>query len=210
MSHIANSALSWVRRVRVGTMNAPKLEAVRAAFAAFAPQVQIDGVVVDSGVPEQPVGYDEIIRGARNRASLAAAASECDFGVGIEDGLVPLPTADCGATVNAHMNVGCAAVTDGSATSLGLSSAFAYPPQCAQRAVRDRAPIGELFDALWADRSAAMGFEPSAECQGNIGKLSLGVLVRSEYARHAIVCALVRFLHPDLYVESAPSTQGVA
>ena len=68
----------------------------------------------------------------------------------------------------------------GLATSLGLSSAFAYPPQCAQRAVRDRAPIGELFDALWADRSAAMGFEPSAECEGNIGKLSLGVLVRSE------------------------------
>lgn len=201
MSHIANSALSWVRRVRVGTMNAPKLEAVRAAFAAFAPQVQIDGVVVDSGVPEQPVGYDEIIRGARNRASLAAAASECDFGVGIEDGLVPLPTADCGATVNAHMNVGCAAVTDGQRTAIGFSSAFAYPLACLEPAVRERKPIGEIFDRLWqqreADSSARGG--PSASTSGNIGRLSGGVLSRSEYARHGVLCALVAFLQPDLY-----------
>ena len=34
---------------------------------------------------------------------------------------------------------------------------------------------------------------------GNVGKLTLGVLTRSEYARHAVLCALIAFLHPDLY-----------
>ena len=40
---------------------------------------------------------------------------------------------------------------------------------------------------------------PSARTSGNIGKLTLGVLPRSDYARHAVLCALVSFLHPDLY-----------
>lgn len=204
----AAHALAGVRRVRVGTTNGQKIAAATDAVACYAPHAEVEGAAVESGVSPQPVGFEEISLGARNRAARAFALGDCDLAVGYEDGLVELLA--LGGDSRELLNVGCAAVTDGSATSLGLSSAFAYPPQCAQRAVRDRAPIGELFDALWADRSAAMGFEPSAECQGNIGKLSLGVLVRSEYARHAIVCALVRFLHPDLYVESAPSTQGVA
>lgn len=203
MNQIANGRLSGVRRVRVGTMNPPKLEAVRAAFAAFAPEVEVDGVDVDSGVPEQPVGYDEIIRGARNRAALAAASSECDFGVGIEDGLVALPVVDAGTTENSHMNVGCAAVTDGRRTAFGFSSAFAYPSACSEPAVRERRPIGEIFDRLWQQRGAMLADStarvPSAMTGGNIGRLSEGVLTRSEYARHGVLCALVAFLQPDLY-----------
>jgi non-canonical (house-cleaning) NTP pyrophosphatase len=34
---------------------------------------------------------------------------------------------------------------------------------------------------------------------GNVGKLTAGVLTRSEYARHAVLCALVAFVNPDLY-----------
>ena len=34
---------------------------------------------------------------------------------------------------------------------------------------------------------------------GNVGRLSLGALSRAEYARHAVLCALLPFLHPDLY-----------
>jgi inosine/xanthosine triphosphatase len=205
-----NGRLSGVRRVRVGTLNPPKLEGVRAAFAAFAPEVTVDGIDVDSGVPEQPVGYEEIIRGARNRASLAAASSECDFGVGIEDGLVALPLADS----DTHMNIGCAAVTDGRRTAIGFSSAFAYPPACSEPAVRERQPIGEIFDQLWDEREASpadsprrqtpsggpsAAVAPSAMTGGNIGRLSDGVLKRSEYARHGVLCALVAFLQPDLY-----------
>jgi len=37
---------------------------------------------------------------------------------------------------------------------------------------------------------------------GNVGKLTAGVLPRSEYARHAVLCALVAFLNPDLYPAS--------
>jgi non-canonical (house-cleaning) NTP pyrophosphatase len=41
---------------------------------------------------------------------------------------------------------------------------------------------------------------------GNIGKLTLGVLPRSEYTRHAVLCALVALIHGDLYAGTGART----
>ncbi len=189
--------LAGVRNVAVGTRNEPKLAAVREAVAAYAPNARVEGVAVESGVPEQPVGFDEIVLGARNRAARAARARGAELGIGIEDGLVSLPSGGPGALQ--HINLGCAAVTDGERFSVGYSSGFAYPPGCALPAVRDRKPIGELFDRFWSEHRGEAAALPSARTGGNVGKLTLGVLTRSEYARHAVLCALIAFLHPDLY-----------
>lgn len=190
--------LASVKRVRVGSRNGPKIAAVRDAFAAYAPDVEVDGVEVISSVPPQPVGLKEIVCGARNRAAAAHESGDCDLGVGIEDGLVALPP---GATSieGGHVNIGCAAVTDGERFSLGFSSAFAYPPEVSLPAVRDREPIGALFDQLWRERRGESGLPSPTRAAGNVGKLTAGVLPRSEYARHAVLCALVAFLNPDLY-----------
>jgi inosine/xanthosine triphosphatase len=195
-------ALAGVRRVRVGSTNGPKIAAATLALRAYAPAAQIAGAAVESGVSDQPVGFEEIALGARNRALRAFALGDCELAVGYEDGLVEL--AGLGDGSPELLNLGCAAVTDGSLTSLGLSSGFAYPPELALRAARDRAPIGDLFDALWQQRHGSSGDVASAEREGNIGELSLGALTRTEYARHAIVCALIRFLHPDLYEAHHP------
>jgi inosine/xanthosine triphosphatase len=196
------SALARVALVRVGSENGPKIEAVRSALAAYAPEARVEGAAVVSGVPEQPIGWEEIVAGARNRARAAGDLGSCDLAVGIEDGLVELSLADGQREV---LNVGCAFVTDGDRESIGLSSAFAYPPDCVGPALDDGAPIGDVFDRVFsAYRPAGQvpvspGELPSGRAIGNIGKLSLGVLPRSDYAQHAVLCALVRFLHPALY-----------
>ena len=213
------AALASLVHVRVGSTNAPKIEAVRAALARLvgpeaAPVLRVEGVDVASGVAEQPVGFAEIARGARNRARAAAASGDCDIACGIEDGLVEIdgvgPEASSGPEI---FNVGCAVVTDGTRESLGLSSGFAYPPGCAAPALTQRAAIGDLFDDLWrrytgeeirTAESAEPGCVPSGRGIGNIGKLTLGALPRSEYASHAVVCALIRFLHPTLYFGTGP------
>jgi inosine/xanthosine triphosphatase len=187
-----------LRRVRVGSSNEPKVSAVRSALTAYAPEVEVEGVSVASGVPDQPVGLDEIVRGARNRAVRAGGSGGCDLGVGIEDGLVEIPERVAGGEMQ-YVNIGCAAITDGERVSIGFSSAFAYPAECSGRAVRGREPIGKLFDRLWADRRRGSSGPLSARTLGNVGKLTLGVLPRADYARHAVLCALVPFLHPDLY-----------
>jgi inosine/xanthosine triphosphatase len=191
------SGLDSVKRVRVGSRNGPKIAAVNDAFAAYVPGVEVLGVEVASGVPAQPIGFEEIVCGARNRAAAARGSADCDLGVGIEDGLVALPLGAASAEAQ-HLNVGCAAITDGERFSLGFSSAFAYPPEVSRPAVRDREPIGALFDRLWRERRGRLGPAlPSAI--GNVGKLTAGVLTRSEYARHAVLCALIAFVNPDLY-----------
>jgi non-canonical (house-cleaning) NTP pyrophosphatase len=120
------------------------------------------------------------------------------LGIGIEDGLVPLPTGSSEGEV-VHLNIGCVAITDGERTSIGFSSAFGYPPECSLPAVRDREPIGAAFDRLWEARRGEPVTKPPALSTGNIGRLSEGVLPRAEYARHGVLCALVAFVQPDFY-----------
>jgi inosine/xanthosine triphosphatase len=194
-------AVRSLARVLVGSGNAAKIQAVRDGLAAFVPRLEVDGVEVESGVPDQPVGFDEILRGARNRARAALDTGACDLAAGIEDGLVTLPgVEDVAGRAAATLNLGCAWLTDGRRESFGLSSGFGYPDACAQTALRERAPIGDLFDELWRAREpAATAAGASGAGVGNIGKLTLGVVERAEYGRHAVVCAFVRYLHPDLY-----------
>lgn len=201
------SGLASLRWVRVGSSSTPKIQAVSEALAGFALAARVEGAAVESGVPEQPVGFDEILRGARNRAEAALALGPCDLAVGIEDGLVTLPGVSAVAGLaSPTLNLGCAWLTDGRRESFGLSSAFGYPDACVEVALRDRAPIGDLFDELWRSREGdASTPGPSGRGIGNIGKLTLGVLTRSEYARHAVVCGLVRYLHPDLYWSATAS-----
>ena len=198
--------LREVARVGVGSTNPPKLAGVRAAVCAYAPEAEVRGVAVESGVSEQPLGYAEIVRGARARARAAALREPFELCVGYEDGLVPLPTGDDTGPEQRWFNVGCAAVQLGDHVSLGFSSGFAYPPACAERAAREQEPIGGLFDSLWREYAPAdVESRPSALGLGNVGKLTAGVVDRAEYTRHAVVCALTSLVHPDLYAKGGVS-----
>jgi inosine/xanthosine triphosphatase len=162
-------------------------------LAALSCDVAVEGVDLESGVSHQPLGFEEIVAGARNRAEKARRCGACDLAVGYEDGLVAIPEPD-----GTWFNVGCAAVSDGVRISLGLSSGFSYPPACSQRAVAERRPIGALFDRLWTQHRGDTS--DSAQLSiGNVGKLTGGALTRAEYTRHAVLCALTPFIHPDLY-----------
>ena len=235
MSEAFRPASSLVRALAgspicVGTQNAAKLEAVRAAFASFqAPgcAIELFPVEVASGVPEQPIGFEQIRNGARNRARAAFEKSDAVLAVGIEDGLTRLSDRPIGKPSamgsneedGVYYNVGCAWLTDGEREGHGFSAAFSYPPECCDPAVLDQRPIGDLFDELWRSRRAVvpsktptpelgnasgLGSEPakfaaSGRQGGNIGMLTDGRLDRAAYGTQAVICALVRFLHTDLY-----------
>ncbi len=81
-----DTPLADVKRVCVGSINGPKIEGVRQAFGAYWPRAFVEGIDVMSGVAEQPVGYEEIGRGARNRARAALSCGRGDLSVGVEDG----------------------------------------------------------------------------------------------------------------------------
>jgi len=78
-----------MKTVTVGSHNPTKLEAVQQAFTIVWPREQFKFDLLDapSGVPEQPLGEEETIQGARNRARYVLDNSEADFAVGIEGGM---------------------------------------------------------------------------------------------------------------------------
>jgi len=200
--------------VHVGSENRAKCAAVERALESLrssisllpgseSVSIRIVAVGVESGVAEQPVGFEEITEGARNRARAAFAAGDCALAVGIEDGLVRVSDGSADALESSETagvyNIGCAWVTDGDREGTGFSSGFAYPPACRQPAILDRAPIGDVFDSLWRDARDAQDHGVSGRSEGNIGKLTGGSLTRADYGSQAVSCALVRFLHRDLY-----------
>lgn len=186
--------MSGIVRVCVGSANPAKLRAVRLGLAPFFKDLELSSIETGSGVSEQPIGFDEILSGARNRArrSYNAARGGCDLGVGIEDGLVPVAGVQTG-----YINLGCCVLFDGRQEATGFSSGFEYPEPCVAQATSfDRVPIGEAFDRLFAAQPRR--FDAGREA-GNIGRLTQGVLDRAAYGSHAVMCAVVRLLHPDLY-----------
>ena len=178
--------------VRVGSRNTAKLEAVRRGLAPFFALVDVVGADAPSGVDPQPLGFAEIVAGARNRARASHSPGHCDLAAGIEDGLIAVSEVATG-----WLNVGCCVLFDGAREGLGFSAGFEYPPDCVAVATRSpRTPIGDAFDRRFAPRAGARDPGPGA---GNIGRLTEGALTRAEYGAQAVTCAWLRFLHPELY-----------
>jgi inosine/xanthosine triphosphatase len=178
--------------VRVGSANAAKLEAVRRGLGPFFASVEIASADVASGVDAQPLGFAEIVAGARTRARAAHAEGPCDLAAGIEDGLIACPEVATG-----WLNVGCCVLFDGASEALGFTAGFEYPPACVARATATpRTPIGDAFDETFR---APPGLPDPGTGAGNIGRLSGGALTRADYGAQAVTCAFVRLLHPQLY-----------
>ena len=178
--------------VRVGSLNRAKLAAVRRGLDPFFERVEVEACSVESGVSEQPIGFAEIVTGARNRARDSWDPRHCQLAAGIEDGLVQVD-----GTQTGFVNIGCCVLYDGDEEAIGLTAGFEYPPQAVRAATGPaRHPIGGAFDAIFVEPE---GWEKPGPCAGNIGRLTNGALTRDEYGAQAVTCAFVRLLHPALY-----------
>jgi len=178
--------------VRVGSRNTAKLEAVRRGLAPFFAQVEVLGVAAASGVDPQPLGFGEIIAGARNRARTSHSSGACDLGAGLEDGLVAFADVPGG-----WLNIGCCVLFDGEREGYGLTSGFEFPPACTRAAASSaRTPVGDTFERVFRRPPDLPDPGPDA---GPIGRLTGGALTRAERGAHAVTSAWLRFLHPLLY-----------
>lgn len=75
-------------KIAIGTASETKIEAVRLAVEAHLPGQDhyfLPGTT-DSGVPDQPVGHEQILKGAINRARSALEREKADIAFGLEGG----------------------------------------------------------------------------------------------------------------------------
>ena len=170
-------------RVCVGSTNENKINAVRETIRDydFLTGADVVAASVNSGVAEQPKSINETIRGAMNRAKAAFSSRQCDYGFGIEDGLMQVPN-----TKTDYMNVGACAIFDGKNFHIGLSSAYEYPHEVMRLVVEEGLDINQAFFQAGLTKNPKIG-----NAEGAVSILTHGRVNRKDYAKQSIVMALI-------------------
>ncbi|MBN1858159.1 DUF84 family protein [Candidatus Bipolaricaulota bacterium] len=164
-------------RLAVGSANPVKCDAVRDVYKAFFEvEASVVSVNIGSGVSPQPFNA-EIPCGARTRAEQALAATDADWGVGIEAGVVR----QRGDLPPVAIQVAAIVDRDGRVT-WGMSPGFELPNCIAARLATGETLAGAM--------TAVYGpsFDPE---KGAIATLSGGRIDRADLTRSTVQMALV-------------------
>ncbi len=175
-----SDVLAALRLVAVGSTNPVKIGATRAVLSRVAAHASVQGIAVPSGVPDQPWGDDETIRGALMRAHASRAALDADWGVGIEGGVVAMPS-------GAVRTCAWAAIVgrngmEGVGGSLSLEL-----PHAVGALVRGGMELGHAMDATTGEHNVKQGV-------GAVGVLTGGLVSRQQAYEMIVAYALVPFL----------------
>ncbi|MEU4688778.1 inosine/xanthosine triphosphatase [Actinoplanes sp. NPDC023714] len=173
-------------RVAVGSTNPVKIASVRGACGQLWPDREwsFDAIAAPSGVSAQPLSDEEARTGARARAVYAQKHLDADYGVGIEGGLQKVE----GYWFNAAWVV----VVDRAGLEGMSSTTSVAVPDGLLPLIEAGHELRDACEILWGgSRTAYHG--------GLIGVLTDGTLDRTGVYVDAVVAALTRFRHPEIF-----------
>jgi inosine/xanthosine triphosphatase len=171
-------------KVAVGTESALKLRAVKTALESLLTYpFEVTSYKAESGISDQPVGVEEMERGAENRAKAALNAAENrGVAIGIESGLIQRGTF--------WFDQVCVVVLGSSGgRSVAFGAEFPIPRNIVEETFAQKSELGEII------KKHGYGGEKDP-----IHYLSGGQLKREDFLVQAIQCALVRPVHFEYYM----------
>jgi inosine/xanthosine triphosphatase len=174
-----------MKTVIVASTNPVKIESARRGFVAMFPDESftVSGISAPSSVHDQPLGDDETLRGAANRAANARAiAPDADYWIGIEGGVN-----DLDGEMQAFAWV---VVLSSERSGKSRTGTFMLPQEVA-RLVREGMELGHADDVVF-------GRANSKQQNGSVGLLTDDVIDRAAYYEHAVILALIPFKHTAL------------
>ena len=174
------TSLASLRRVIVGSNNPVKVGAARAVLQRIAPRVDVTGHPIPSGVPDQPWGDDETIRGALARARGACAMDGAELGIGIEGGVV------AGDDGSVRTCAWAAVVARDGREGVGGSLAMQLPEHVAAL-VRGGMELGHAMDHVTGSLDVKRG-------AGAVGILTAGLVSRQQAYEVLVAYALAPLL----------------
>lgn len=173
--------------VAVGSRNPVKIEAVKIAFTKLWPQTkwQVEGIDVSSGVSNQPLSDSETLLGARNRAKTALLTLSADFGLGIEGGLHQLDNLwfDSAWIV---------ALRKDGIQGIGSSIRMLNSDKMIDMVLNQKFELGQVDDILFNKTN-------SKQNDGHFGLMTDGQITRTSAYIDAVISALARFIHPEIF-----------
>ena len=172
-------------KVIVGSLNPVKLNATRNILEKIYGEIDISSTDADSGVPDQPFGLDETIKGAINRAK-NSYSQDMDLSVGIESGLMKTPN-----TITGYIDLQWCAIFDGEKITLGVSSGFEYPPEVVKE-VLSGFEVGDVMDRI-------TGVDNLGTKKGAVSHLSKNMLDRTENTEQCVLTAMIPRMNEEIY-----------
>lgn len=169
----------------VGTKNPAKLEGVSRAFSKYFHTVQLRPVDSSSVTKAQPIGLEEMTRGAIARAKFALSRAGGDFGVGVEAGIFTIE--------GIYFDNQQAAIVDPSGKiSLGHSAGYMLPRDAMEKLIAG----GQELER-WAE--SVSGIQEVGDKGGLIQHLTKGKMSRADLTEQCVTTALVPWLHRETY-----------
>jgi len=174
----------------VASANPVKIRAALGGFQRVWPDQSFtaEGVSIPSGVSDQPMGDDETLRGAHQRAAGAQVARpDAEYWVGIEGG--------CAEGAGGMETFAWVVVLGRETSGRSRTGMFMLPEEVAGL-VRGGMELGHADDVVF-------GRSNSKQEDGSVGLLTGGVIDRAAYYEHAVILALIPFLQPHLRFPAA-------
>jgi len=172
-------------KVIVGSKNPVKINATNNILRKIYGDIEIESKNADSGVPDQPFGLEQTIKGAINRAKNAYSEG-FDLSIGIESGLMETPNSTTG-----YIDLQWCAIFDGDKITIGVSSGFEYPPEVVKE-VLNGIEVGDVMDRV-------TGVNDLGQKKGAVSHLSHGLLDRTENTEQCVLTAMIPRMNEDLY-----------
>lgn len=179
--------------IAIGTTNKAKVEAVEETIKDYPmlAAATLSAVSVSSGVSDQPFSLDEILQGAKNRASKALeSVPSAAYGIGIESGLFALSATQTGF-LEACL---CCIATQNGQICTGLSCGFEIPPFILSFITEQKMELGQA-----CFHSGITSNQDLGAAEGLIGLLTKGRVTRKKYTQQALVTALIQLENSHLY-----------
>jgi inosine/xanthosine triphosphatase len=172
-------------RIVVASKNPVKMEAVKEGLAIFIPEeLEIIGVSVESGVPDQPMSDAETLNGAVNRVQQAQRQYPgYEYYVGLEGGVEQ--------TISGLMAFAWMVISNGGTVGKARTASFFLPPEVA-KLVHGGMELGHADDLVFRKNN-------SKQQNGAVGLLTNDAITRHSLYVPAVQMAFIPFLNPGLY-----------
>lgn len=171
-------------KIAIGTTSELKVRALNNALTKFEIESEIVSLKTESGVPNQPFGYEETTKGAKNRAIATLEKEGPDIALGVESGLIEIE--------GNYFDIACVyIVTKEGDESVSYSAGYFTPRWIIEEIKEKNTEYGHITQRLSGDSE-----------KDPLNYFSDGKIKREELLSQAIEIALVKILNKEKYLKS--------
>jgi len=175
-----------MKKIIIASKNPVKIKATKMAFEKVFPRenFKFEGVSVSSNVSNQPIGDEETMVGASNRAENAMNfIPDADYWVGIEGGVEK--------TKHGVGSFSWVVIRSKKKKGKAKGNIFFLPKKVVELIDQGK-ELGDADDIVFGDNN-------SKQKNGSVGILTGNIINRTDYYYTTLVLALIPFKNPSLY-----------